>query len=86
MSTQPLADAAELAFVAAHIAGMSMADVRLVHARMLADLHRIEARMPERTPLDDPGRFELARDRAICERLRRAMQLIQGRLNEAGAA
>jgi len=61
----------ELAAIAAYVAGMDQAQVRSVRDRIVAEVRSIEARFPERTPMDDPGRFQLQRDRLTCARRRR---------------
>lgn len=71
----------ELAAIAEHAARLNRDQMRSLRDRILADVHRIEARYPERRPPDDPGRFELDRDRATCARRRREVDYLEGLLN-----
>jgi hypothetical protein len=66
----------ELAAIAAHVAGMSQAQIAGLRDGILAEVIAMEARMPEHTPPDDPGRFQLKRDQASCAQRRREIDYL----------
>jgi hypothetical protein len=73
----------ELGAIVAHVAGMNNDQVRLVRDRIVAEVRSIEARFRERLPMDDPGRFQLERDRLTCARRRREVDYLNQLLEVA---
>jgi hypothetical protein len=66
----------ELQPIASFVKGLSRDQVRTVRDQIAAEVHSIESRFPERTPMDDPGRFQLERDRVTCARRRREVDYL----------
>jgi hypothetical protein len=67
----------DLAAIAAHVTGKTPAQVQELRDRIVAEVRSIEANFPERTPADDPGRFELLRARLTCARRRREVDYLE---------
>jgi hypothetical protein len=62
--------------------GLSKAQMQTVRERLIAEIASLEAGFPERTPMDDPGRFQVQRDRQTCARRRREIDFLNRLLDE----
>jgi hypothetical protein len=71
--------------IATAVAGMSQAQVREVRDRITAEVRQLELSLPERTPLDSPGVFELTRAKATIARRRREIEYLNRLLARRGA-
>jgi hypothetical protein len=66
----------ELHPIARFCEGLTQEQIRAVRDNIVSEVASLEAGFPERRPIDDPGRFQLERDRLTCARRRREVDFL----------